>query len=371
MIPATPLRMKRSGSGSCRLQLRREGGRRSPRPRSSTSRTEIGLLAGLDGDAGVERRHTRPARDSGDETDGQAGAPTGAGHAHEGSFCDEDRTDRTSTVRGAHSSKSRPDGRVKGPFGPWRCAGGPWRTGAGCGRCGGGRQPSDIRDGQRGSTMHVSLSAKPGSPAGPGAPHRRPVWLAAGHRPSASTAGPDTWPRTSRRCSPGTPGCNHHREDLLPYWDMPDGVRRPGRQLPVLPGPCRRARARARPDTNRGLSTLGRGVYGYSMSFMLTGDERYLDAAPGPGWTGSRRNAEDEVNGGYFGELARSTAHPVDPLGTQGRLRPRLGRDGLRGVLQRDPRPGGRGQAARDPRPDLRPRTTTDGYDRADGSWTR
>ena len=31
----------------------------------------------------------------------------------------------------------------------------------------------------------------------------------------------------------------HHRQDLMPYWDMPDGPRRSARELPVVAGPGR------------------------------------------------------------------------------------------------------------------------------------
>ena len=102
----------------------------------------------------------------------------------------------------------------------------------------------------------------------------------------------------------------HHREDLLPYWDLPEAYGDPVGNFPSFRG--RAGDVLTGLNTNRGLSTLGRGVYGYSMSFMLTGDEHYLTLArAGLDWI--EDNAEDKVNGGYYGELlshGRVRRHP-------------------------------------------------------------
>src|SRR5262245_53031152 len=92
----------------------------------------------------------------------------------------------------------------------------------------------------------------------------------------------------------------HHREDLMPYWDMPEAL-----GVPVGNFPSFRDRAgHLDPalNTNRGLSTLARQVYGYSLAFMLTGEERYLTyAKAGLDWINTK--AKDPVYGGYYGEL--------------------------------------------------------------------
>jgi hypothetical protein len=101
----------------------------------------------------------------------------------------------------------------------------------------------------------------------------------------------------------------HHHDDLMPYWDIPEAYGQPLGNFPSFRGRA----GELLPDlTNRGVSTLGRGVYGYSLAFMLTGDERYLTyARAGLDWIEAK--AEDPVHGGYFGEL-RSNGDPVDPL---------------------------------------------------------
>ena len=93
------------------------------------------------------------------------------------------------------------------------------------------------------------------------------------------------------------------------------GVGRARRQLPLVPGPRRRAPRRAPESTIRGLSTLARQVYGYSLAFMLTGEERYLGyAKAGLDWINTK--AKDPVYGGYYGRLddqraTRSTRTPT------------------------------------------------------------
>jgi len=91
----------------------------------------------------------------------------------------------------------------------------------------------------------------------------------------------------------------HHREDLMPYWDMPEALGDPVGNFPSF----RDRSGHLDPaNTNRGLSTLARQVYGYSLAFMLTGEERYLTyAKAGLDWINTK--AKDPVFGGYFGEL--------------------------------------------------------------------
>jgi hypothetical protein len=100
----------------------------------------------------------------------------------------------------------------------------------------------------------------------------------------------------------------HHREDLMPYWDIPEAL-----GVPVGNFPSFRDRAGHLDPTlnpNRGLSTLARQVYGYSLAFMLTGEERYLTyAKAGLDWINTK--AKDPVYGGYFGEL-EIDGDPVD-----------------------------------------------------------
>lgn len=100
----------------------------------------------------------------------------------------------------------------------------------------------------------------------------------------------------------------HHREDLMPYWDLPEALGEPtgnfpsfrGRNGELLPG-----------STSRGLSTLARQVYGYSLAFMLTGEDRYLTyAKAGLDWIDT--HAKDPVHGGYYGELDVN-GDPVNP----------------------------------------------------------
>ncbi|HEX5087286.1 MAG TPA: AGE family epimerase/isomerase [Nocardioides sp.] len=100
----------------------------------------------------------------------------------------------------------------------------------------------------------------------------------------------------------------HHREDLLPYWDRPEALGEPignfpsfrGRDGGLLPG-----------STDRRLSTLARQVYGYSLAFMMTGEDRYLTyAKAGLDWINAK--AKDPVYGGYYGRLDVD-GNPVDP----------------------------------------------------------
>lgn len=100
----------------------------------------------------------------------------------------------------------------------------------------------------------------------------------------------------------------HHREDLMPYWDMPEALGTPVGNFPSFRG---RAGELLPETTSRGLSTLARGVYGYSLAFWLTGEERYLGyARAGLDWIEAK--AKDPEHGGYFGNLT-AEGEPVDP----------------------------------------------------------
>ena len=100
----------------------------------------------------------------------------------------------------------------------------------------------------------------------------------------------------------------HHREDLMPYWDMPEALGEPVGNFPSFRG----RNGELHPDsTSRGLSTLARQVYGYSVAFLLTGEDRYLTyAKAGIDWINTK--AKDPVYGGYYGELDVN-GNPVNP----------------------------------------------------------
>jgi len=65
----------------------------------------------------------------------------------------------------------------------------------------------------------------------------------------------------------------HQREDLMPYWDMLPALGTPVGNFPAFRGLDGEYPAPTG-ETTRGLSTLSRQVYGYSVAFMLTGEER-------------------------------------------------------------------------------------------------
>jgi mannose/cellobiose epimerase-like protein (N-acyl-D-glucosamine 2-epimerase family) len=118
-----------------------------------------------------------------------------------------------------------------------------------------------------------------------------------GAKPVPEVLAGDTWLR-------------HHREELMPYWDMPEALGEPVGNFPSF----RDRAGHLSPEliTNRGLSTLARGVYGYSLAFLLTGEERYLGyASAGLDWI--EANGMDPAHGGFFGELDVAGA-PADPL---------------------------------------------------------
>ena len=100
----------------------------------------------------------------------------------------------------------------------------------------------------------------------------------------------------------------HHREDLMPYWDIPEALGEPVGNFPSFRG----RNGELLPDsTNRGVSTLARQVYGYSVAFLLTGEDRYLTyAKAGIDWINTK--AKDPVYGGYYGELDVN-GNPVNP----------------------------------------------------------
>ena len=125
--------------------------------------------------------------------------------------------------------------------------------------------------------------------------------LASGNRLSLAADTPtvlagDTWLR-------------HHRDDLMPYWDMPAALGDPVGNFPTF----RDRAGQVMPDsTTRGLVALSRCVYGYSLAFMMTGQTKYLTyARAGLDWIETK--AADPVYGGYFGELD-ADGNPVDPF---------------------------------------------------------
>jgi hypothetical protein len=100
----------------------------------------------------------------------------------------------------------------------------------------------------------------------------------------------------------------HHREDLMPYWDLPEALGDPVGNFPSFRG----RNGEPLPESPiRGVSTLARQVYGYSLAFMLTGEVRYLTyAKAGLDWIDAK--ARDPVQGGYYEQLT-ADGDPVDP----------------------------------------------------------
>jgi hypothetical protein len=100
----------------------------------------------------------------------------------------------------------------------------------------------------------------------------------------------------------------HHREDLMPYWDMPEALGEPLGNFPSFRG---RDGELLPQSTERRLSTLARQAYGYSHAFLMTGEDRYLTyAKAGLDWINAK--AKDPVYGGYYGRLDVH-GNPVDP----------------------------------------------------------
>jgi hypothetical protein len=125
---------------------------------------------------------------------------------------------------------------------------------------------------------------------------------------AAAAAQPSADPPPAPSVLAGETWLAHHRDDLMPYWDLPEALGEPLGNFPTFRG---RAGELLPDTTSRGTSTLGRGVYGYSLAFMLTGEERYLGyARAGLDWI--EAHAEDRVRGGYFADLDASGA-PLDP----------------------------------------------------------
>lgn len=119
--------------------------------------------------------------------------------------------------------------------------------------------------------------------------------------PAAAVAVPDVLT--------GEAWLRHYRQDLLPYWDMPAALGDPMGNFPSFRG----RNGEVLPDnTVRNLSTFARQVYGYALSFQLTGDDRFLTyAKAGIDWIDT--HARDQVYGGYFGQLDLN-GDAVDPL---------------------------------------------------------
>ena len=129
-------------------------------------------------------------------------------------------------------------------------------------------------------------------------------------RPPAAATEPGIEPVLS-----GDTWLQHHRDELMPYWLVPDALGDPLGNFPSFRGTdgelIRSPDGALDPSFSiRGASTLGRGVYGYSLAFMLTGDEQYLTyARAGLDWIEAK--LEDPVHGGYFAELDAS-GEPVN-----------------------------------------------------------
>ena len=130
----------------------------------------------------------------------------------------------------------------------------------------------------------------------------------------STPAAPQAAPLLSQAVAPvpdvllGETWLRHHREDLMPYWDMPEAL-----GVPIGNFPSFRGRAgELLPDkTNRGLSTLARQVYGYSLAYLLTGEQRYLTyARAGLDWI--EGHARDTEHGGWY-SLLDVAGNPVDP----------------------------------------------------------
>ncbi|MFN8192781.1 MAG: AGE family epimerase/isomerase [Nocardioidaceae bacterium] len=101
----------------------------------------------------------------------------------------------------------------------------------------------------------------------------------------------------------------HVDQDLRPYWDSPEALGEPVGNYPSLRG----RNGEVIPETpTRGLVALARQVYGYCVSFMLTGEDRYLGyAKAGIDWI--EAHAEDPTYGGYYAQLD-GAGDPVNPL---------------------------------------------------------
>ncbi len=111
----------------------------------------------------------------------------------------------------------------------------------------------------------------------------------------------------------GNTWLRHLREDLLPYWELPAALGEPLGNFPSF----RDGQGALDPErgTFRGLSTLARGVYGYSVAFHLTGDEKYLTyARAGLRWIDE--HGRDPEYGGWYRDLTE-TGDPRVPDGNK------------------------------------------------------
>ena len=143
----------------------------------------------------------------------------------------------------------------------------------------------------------AALAVRPTGPAGadPGDPVPAP---ASADVPDVLTGA--TWLR-------------HLNEDLLPYWDTPEALGDPIGNFPSFRG--RNGELIPESGDPRALSTLARQVFGYSLTFLLTGQDKYLTyAKAGLDWIDE--HAKDPVYGGYYGEL-NADGTPTDPLGNK------------------------------------------------------
>ena len=124
-----------------------------------------------------------------------------------------------------------------------------------------------------------------------------------------ATLGDETAVREVPDVLAGDTWLRHLREDLLPYWELPEAFGTPIGNFPSF----RDGQGNLDParGTFRGVSTLARGVYGYSVAFHLTGEERYLTyARAGLEWL--ETHGVDSVRGGWYHDLTE-TGDPLDP----------------------------------------------------------
>ncbi len=125
---------------------------------------------------------------------------------------------------------------------------------------------------------------------------------------AVAEAGDPATARTVPEVLAGDTWLEHLRDDLLPYWEMPVALGTPLGNFPSW----RDGQGNLDPTrgTSRGVSTLARGVYGYSVAFHLTGEERYLTyAREGLEWL--EENGFDGERGGWYRDL-KEDGTPLD-----------------------------------------------------------
>lgn len=93
----------------------------------------------------------------------------------------------------------------------------------------------------------------------------------------------------------------HHAEDVLPYWMMPEALGTPAGNFPTY----RDMLGRGIPPSDRRPRMLGRQTYAYAMAFLLTGDPAPLQNARA-GVEYISAHAKDSAQGGYHGLLSGS-----------------------------------------------------------------